>query len=200
MPTVFYVESSCVITVNVFPFDTQTCNVPIMSFVYGGDDVVTTGVVGDKAIMVSPGNGEWEVTNVTTLDTGFDTMQVFYFEIHLKRVPNFYIYVIALPCFLLTLLSIIGMFWSPNVRKEQLTKLSIGLTSMVSMTVLLDMLATAIPKTAVFPLLGIYVVVCVGIISAACVVIVVFALKNPKKKSDFEMRKDEETREMMTKR
>ncbi|CAJ0932982.1 unnamed protein product, partial [Mesorhabditis belari] len=154
MPTVFYVESSCVITVNVFPFDTQKCNVPIMSFVYGGDDVVTTGVVGDKAIMVSPGNGEWEVTNVTTLDTGFDTMQVFYFEIHLKRVPNFYIYVIALPCFILTLLSIIGMFWSPNVRKEQLTKLSIGLTSMVSMTVLLDMLATAIPKTAVFPLLG----------------------------------------------
>ncbi|CAJ0949842.1 unnamed protein product, partial [Mesorhabditis belari] len=49
------------------------------------------------------------------------------------------------------------MFWTPNIKKEQLVKLTIGLTSLVSMTVLLQMLSDAIPKTSVFPLLGIYV-------------------------------------------
>ncbi|CAJ0568509.1 unnamed protein product, partial [Mesorhabditis spiculigera] len=42
------------------------------------------------------------------------------------------------------------------------TQLGIGLTSLVSMTVLLDMLSDAIPKTVDFPILGIYVVLCVG--------------------------------------
>lgn len=46
----------------------------------------------------------------------------FGFNIHIKRVPNYYVYVIALPCFILTTLSIIGMFWTPNIKKEQLVK------------------------------------------------------------------------------
>ncbi|CAJ0933613.1 unnamed protein product, partial [Mesorhabditis belari] len=102
----------------------------------------------------------------------------------IRRVPNFYVYVIATPCFILTTLSIVGMFWTPNIKKEQLVKLTIGLTSLVSMTVLLDMLSSAIPKTSVFPLLGIYVVFCVAITSFASVVITLHCLPNPKKHHD----------------
>ncbi|CAJ0919325.1 unnamed protein product, partial [Mesorhabditis belari] len=197
MPTVYYVEIACPITVDTFPFDVQACQIPILSFLYSPDDILTNGTVAPAALSLDGGNGEWNVTHITTTTTSFAaTMQVFYFIIHLKRVPNFYVYVIALPCFILTMLSVIGMFWSPNIRKEQLTKLSIGLTSLVSMTVLLDLLSTAIPKTRVFPLLGIYVVVCVGIISAACVVIVMFALQNPRKKNDWELKKEAHERAM----
>lgn len=42
--------------------------------------------------------------------------------------------------------------------------------------------------------LGIYVVVCVGIISAACMAIVTFSLHNPKKKSEMELKKLDEQR------
>ncbi|CAJ0933858.1 unnamed protein product, partial [Mesorhabditis belari] len=149
MPTVYYVEIACPITVDTFPFDVQACQIPILSFLYTPDDVLTNGTVSPAAL---------------SLD-GVD-------------------------------FKLVGMFWSPNIRKEQLTKLSIGLTSLVSMTVLLDLLSTAIPKTRVFPLLGIYVVVCVGIISAACVVIVMFALQNPRKKNDWELKKEAHERAM----
>ncbi|CAJ0947323.1 unnamed protein product, partial [Mesorhabditis belari] len=199
MPTVYYVEISCVISVDVFPFDKQACELPVMSFAYLPADVITNGSVSPEALSLYAGNGEWNVTHVTTKPISFVTMQLFYFIIHVKRVPNFYVYVIALPCFILTLLSIIGMFWSSNIKKEQLTKLSIGLTSLVSMTVLLDLLSTSIPKTEVFPLLGICVVVCVGIISAACVIIVVFSLQNPRKKTEAEMKRAEEEEKRLTK-
>ncbi|CAJ0956012.1 unnamed protein product, partial [Mesorhabditis belari] len=104
------------------------------------------------------GNGEWDVTNVSTLNIVEAGMEVTFYLLNIRRVPNFYVYVIALPCFILTALSVVGMFWTRNIKKEQLVKLSIGLTSLVSMTVLLEMLSDSIPKTSVFPLLGIYVV------------------------------------------
>ncbi|CAJ0566934.1 unnamed protein product, partial [Mesorhabditis spiculigera] len=84
------------------------------------------------------------------------------------------------------------MFWTPNFKADQLTKLGIGLTSLVSMTVLLDMLADAIPKTDDFPLLGIYVVVCVGLTSFACVIVVVYPLDNYHKKTNLEIKKSAE--------
>ncbi|CAJ0924563.1 unnamed protein product, partial [Mesorhabditis belari] len=112
-----------------------------------------------------------DVTNVLTFGTVQAGVQMVAYLLNIRRVPNFYVYVIALPFFILTGLSIVGMFWTPNIKKEQLVKLTIGLTSLVSMTVLLEMLSDAIPKTSVFPLLGIYVVCCVGVTSLASVVI-----------------------------
>ncbi|CAJ0566930.1 unnamed protein product, partial [Mesorhabditis spiculigera] len=72
------------------------------------------------------------------------------------------------------------------------TQLGIGLTSLVSMTVLLDMLSDAIPKTVDFPILGIYVVLCVGVTSFACVIVVVFPLDNFHRKTNLEIKKSVE--------
>ncbi|CAJ0587585.1 unnamed protein product, partial [Mesorhabditis spiculigera] len=51
--------------------------------------------------------------------------------------------------------------------------LSIGLTSMMSMTLLLDMMSKEIPKTAAFPLLGFYVIISIAIIALGCAVVVI---------------------------
>ncbi|CAJ0944982.1 unnamed protein product, partial [Mesorhabditis belari] len=134
--------------------------------------------------MTTWGNGEWDVTNITTINVNQGGSEYIGYVLSIRRVPNFYVYVIALPCFILTALSVVGMFWTPNIKKEQLVKLTIGLTSLVSMTVLLDMLSDAIPKTSVFPLLGIYVVVCVGITSISSVIITLHCLPNPKMKEE----------------
>ncbi|CAJ0932769.1 unnamed protein product, partial [Mesorhabditis belari] len=157
MTTVFYVETSCQINANKFPFDKQNCTLSILSL--GLDQkYISLGVEVDRGPKTLGGNGEWVI--VDAIPMRYESvslsanLEVTGFFILINRVPNFYVYVIALPCFILTMLSIVGMFWSPNIKKEQLTKLSIGLTSLVSMTVLLDMLARAIPKTQVFPLLA----------------------------------------------
>ncbi|CAJ0923056.1 unnamed protein product, partial [Mesorhabditis belari] len=149
MTTAYYAETACPIYANVFPFDSQNCSIEILSL-----SLETEWISMEASFLNLPGqlvgNGEWDVVNASAVlfPPGLtEVMQIVTFLIIIKRVPNFYVYVIALPCFILTVLSIIGMFWTPNTKKEQLTKLSIGLTSLVSITVLMGMLADAIPKT-----------------------------------------------------
>ncbi|CAJ0947217.1 unnamed protein product, partial [Mesorhabditis belari] len=192
MMSVFFVEISCIIQIKNFPFDKQTCFLPIMSFSYNSNLVVTNGFVNPNTVnrlLNESGNGEWQVKQIGQRSYPFGRQQIMELVVEMKRVPNYYVYVIALPCFIITFLAIIGMFWTKNFESEQLEKLGIGLTSLVSMTVLLEMLSNSIPKTAVFPLLGIYVVCSVGIIAIACLLIMVISKKDPCKKSALEMKK-----------
>ncbi|CAJ0949681.1 unnamed protein product, partial [Mesorhabditis belari] len=179
--TAYYAQTTCDISANTFPFDRQNCTLPILSLNMEMKWIdLKLDVLSDGAQIW--GNGEWIVVELLPIIFPPEgTMEIVGFSLIIKRVPNFYVYVIALPCFLLTMLSVIGMFWSQNFKKQQLEKLSIGLTSLVSMTVLLEMLATAIPKTEVFPLLGIYVVCCVGIITLACMTVVIYSQASPVK-------------------
>ncbi|CAJ0947345.1 unnamed protein product, partial [Mesorhabditis belari] len=168
MVTAYFTETACSIDANIFPFDKQNCSIPVLSLTYLAKWISLHYRVNTVSSTLV-GNGEWLVLNALPIAAKIsENLEIGSFLLMIKRVPNFYVYVIALPCFILTSLSIIGMFWSPNHKKEQLAKLSIGLTSLVSLTVLMEMLADAIPKTQAFPLLGIYVVACLGVISMRC--------------------------------
>ncbi|CAJ0949495.1 unnamed protein product, partial [Mesorhabditis belari] len=172
-----YVETICNLNLGHFPFDAQDCPIRFMVNSYPVNLVSSTGVYASFDVENRTSNSEWHATSIRMtpfLDTQASTpFESVIFYIHLKRVPQFYIYVIILPCSTLSVLSIIGMFWNENRVEQQLEKLSIGLTSLMSMTVLLDIVATSVPKTKVFPLLGIFVLICVFIIGVGCVVLVV---------------------------
>ncbi|CAJ0951068.1 unnamed protein product, partial [Mesorhabditis belari] len=195
LPLVFYAELACPLEVSTFPFDQQDCPIPLGSLSYEVKFSYMTGSVNNMNV-ANPGNGEWLVTNITIAPFNVDTpTQTICPVFHIKRVPNFYVYVIALPCFITTLLAIVGMFWTPVVKSEQLVKLSIGLTSLVSMTVLLDMLAAAIPKTSVFPLLGIYVLSCILVISLACILVIIYSQPDVMRKCSMaKLKKQEEAK------
>ncbi|CAJ0937252.1 unnamed protein product, partial [Mesorhabditis belari] len=179
MSIMFLTESRCVFDVANFPFDVQKCTLDFFDATYDIHDVTQTGELFTKYQWdIIESNGEWTIQNVsinyTLVEQGdayfnYDYLQ---FTFILCREPNFYIFVIAIPCFLLTLLSICGMFWTPNLKDEQLIKLSIGLTSMMSMTLFVDMVSQQIPKNTSFPLLGSFVIVDVFVISIACVLLV----------------------------
>ncbi|CAJ0947231.1 unnamed protein product, partial [Mesorhabditis belari] len=184
MATPYYFEVSCEIDITTFPFDNQTCLLPILSYAYDSTVIKSNGTINQETVgeaLSGIGNGEWECTGISESSYQFADQQIFQLSLQLKRIPNYYVYVIAFPCFIITLLSVFGMFWTQSLQEEQLAKLGIGLTSLVSMTVLLDLLSTSIPKTAVFPLLGIYVVCCVGIIAGACILIMVLSAETPQK-------------------
>ncbi|CAJ0934387.1 unnamed protein product, partial [Mesorhabditis belari] len=59
-----------------------------------------------------------------------------------------------------------------NRKEDQLIKLSIGLTSLMSIAVLLQIVTDSIPKSKTFPLLGVYAIVCVFIIACGCAVLI----------------------------
>ncbi|CAJ0576226.1 unnamed protein product, partial [Mesorhabditis spiculigera] len=188
-----YAETRCVMDVKNFPFDEQSCTIDIFNNAYTLDMVQETGALFTKYVDgIIFDNGEWKFKNVSMeyfdfSGTGRDKYDFLQFVLNIKREPNFYVFVIVIPCFLLTLLSIWGMFWTLNNREEQLSKLSIGLTSMMSMTIFVQMLSEEIPRNSSFPLLGWFVIIDVGLVSLACVILVTLPFekaKNVKKEVD----------------
>ncbi|CAJ0580674.1 unnamed protein product, partial [Mesorhabditis spiculigera] len=179
------VTISCPMDLGKFPFDSQICPILFGLASYWVNQITSNGTLFDFDYKSMSGNGEWTVENIslTAYQVPSKTMpqDVLCFEMYVKREPNFYIYVIVLPTFLLTFLSVTGMFWTPNTKDEQLTKMSIGLTSMMSMTIFVQMVSEQIPRTVTFPLLGIFVIVCVAIVSCACVVLIMFSTKRKEK-------------------
>ncbi|CAJ0934652.1 unnamed protein product, partial [Mesorhabditis belari] len=55
--------------------------------------------------------------------------------------------------------------------ETQLDKIMLGLSSLMSIAVLLDIVGEAIPRNQTFPLIGIYITVCVSIIAVGCVIL-----------------------------
>ncbi|CAJ0916622.1 unnamed protein product, partial [Mesorhabditis belari] len=161
-----------------FPFDHEICSLYFMVYSYNYWDVSMSLSIPEKKIYLIAGNGEWSISRITSQIDFYNTTSYAYafdsgaFNIFMRREPHFYIYVIVFPCFILSFLSVIGMFCSRNRKEDQLIKLSIGLTSLMSIAVLLQIVTDSIPKSKTFPLLGVYAIVCVFIIACGCAVLI----------------------------
>ncbi|CAJ0932157.1 unnamed protein product, partial [Mesorhabditis belari] len=150
------VDLVCIMDIQKFPFDYQQCGLSFSSQVYPWHHYNLKGELFTKY-------------NVSCMRVSFNVL--------LRRRPHFYIYVIGIPCFLLTFLSVTGCFWTANVKEEQLSKLGIALTSMMSMTTFVNIISQEMPKTSHFPLLGSYVLTCISITSMASLILVIFPEK-----------------------
>ncbi|CAJ0925509.1 unnamed protein product, partial [Mesorhabditis belari] len=146
--------------------DSHVCMIASMTYEWFKVDQ-RAGLFTSESDSGAYGNGEFVVKNVTMFHVPVQGSNLD--QGSAGREPSFYIYVITIPCFLLTFLSIVGCFWTTNVKERQLEKLAIALTSMMSMTTFVDMVSQQMPKTNDFPLLGTFVLICVFITSAACV-------------------------------
>ncbi|KAK5985588.1 hypothetical protein GCK32_010688, partial [Trichostrongylus colubriformis] len=82
-----------------------------------------------------------------------------HYILHLNRRPIYYITVIVVPTFLISALSILGIFSPGSNDGPRNEKVSLGLGSLLAMTVLLDIVAGAMPKSNSIPLLGFYIIV-----------------------------------------
>ncbi|KAK6053314.1 hypothetical protein COOONC_09181 [Cooperia oncophora] len=78
---------------------------------------------------------------------------------HLQRRPIYYITVIVAPTFLISALSILGIFSPGSSDGPRNEKVSLGLGSLLAMTVLLGIVAGAMPKSNSIPLLGYYILI-----------------------------------------
>ena len=73
------------------------------------------------------------------------------YTIQMRRKPLFYVFNMIMPCFIITLISLLG-FYIPSNSGE---KVSMGITTLLSMTVFLMLVAENMPPTSdVLPLVG----------------------------------------------
>ncbi|CAJ0565458.1 unnamed protein product, partial [Mesorhabditis spiculigera] len=169
--TIMFIIASCRLEMQDFPFDRQSCAIGLQNHhILKPMLTMESRISPTMDPSVYEGNSEWCFLNISSNLTGVPeelTMAGFVFVLH--REPLFYVFVVIFPSFLLTTLANFGMFWSANIRENKLEKMGLGLASMMAMTVMLDLASQQIHKTAAFPLLGYYVIICTAIIALGCV-------------------------------
>ncbi|XP_067649984.1 neuronal acetylcholine receptor subunit alpha-2-like [Haliotis asinina] len=169
----------CQIDVASFPMDQQHCVMTFESWTYNGDQLNISNGEGEEAPLDEyMGNGEWEVTSFlkyrhavryTCCPEPYITLKYF---VKLKRWPLFFLVYLMMPCLIITLVALLGLL-VPNESGE---KISIGITSLLSMIALLLVISTWLPSTSIaIPLLGRYFVINIFIVSLS-ICLAVFTL------------------------
>ncbi|CAD6198596.1 unnamed protein product [Caenorhabditis auriculariae] len=165
-----YVQAICRIQTQAFPFDCQFCAVALASPLLSVNEMIVNATQPPRDSYFT-GNAEWHLFNVTVRHMTFEEegesrVEVHYI-FHLQRRPIYYITVIVAPTFLISALSILGIFSPGSNEGPRNEKVSLGLGSLLAMTVLLGIVAGAMPKSNDIPLLGYYILVVIVLCAVA---------------------------------
>jgi hypothetical protein len=121
-------------------------------------------------------NGEWNLIdlNAILILKKYSCCDESYPEVHynfiIRRRPLYYVFNMVFPCLLITLVAFLGFYLPPGSSE----KVSIGITTLLSITVFLMLVSESMPPTSEhLPLLGIYYAVTIGIVSFSTAMAVV---------------------------
>ncbi|KAK5983526.1 hypothetical protein GCK32_001141, partial [Trichostrongylus colubriformis] len=160
------VKVFCKYKITMFPFDRQNCTVQYEPW-QSTHLEVTIEVHPEPDIAYFKPSNEWDLISYTArtghgkyppILTG--TTSRAYYDIVIKRRPHYYVACFMLPCFIIMELSLLGLFSPSSDSGEHSEKVTMGLTSLLSMTILLLMISENLPKTSEGPpILGFFVLV-----------------------------------------
>ena len=149
-------RSSCPVDLTFFPFDKQVCQMEFMNWVYGerSANMTVTDAHVDQNYFVK--GGEWSLlsTSVTMISRKIpdfpDTFPAVIVSLTLQRDPSYFTLNVIVPCVIITFMAVL-VFFLPSESGE---KISLGITVLLSYSVLLLMIADITPRTAKQPLLS----------------------------------------------
>ena len=152
------VISMCEMNVKLFPFDTQICKLKIGSWMYHGLQLHIANMSSQLDLSSLIPNGAWIVDNAPVIP-----WTVYYgccvepyhgltVEIHLTRMPKFFIYTICFP----TMLMLIILLFGSLMPSESEGKSMLGITIILTQIVLALIVNEYIPvQSRETPLIGV---------------------------------------------
>uniref|UniRef100_A0A914V932 Uncharacterized protein n=1 Tax=Plectus sambesii TaxID=2011161 RepID=A0A914V932_9BILA len=172
----------CNYDITLFPFDLQNCTMQVGSWMHTRDQMdiffsTPTDIFSYKQ------NSQWDLISMMAhkLKEFFGAAAVPWsiidYNIVIQRRPSYYILTFVLPSFIITTISIIGVFAPFNDAGDREEKVTMGLTTLLTMTVMVTLIADKMPKSSDgMPLLGIYIMLQIGIaaLSSLMAVIVMY--------------------------
>ncbi|CAD6189357.1 unnamed protein product [Caenorhabditis auriculariae] len=179
------VDLTCPMSVLSFPFDVQLCSLQFGSWSYQAHEISFN--VLDTFVPKQGKNSEWDIISfkaekiVTKYENtlgGFNEYEEIFYKLELRRKPLYYIVVILLPTFLIVTVSNVGLFTPHGVHGDREEHVSLGLTTMLTMAVILDMVTGQMPRSSEgIPLLGLYVLIefVISVIAVLVSVVIIFA-------------------------
>lgn len=142
--------TSCDLDVYNFPFDTQKCKIIFMNWIYTAIYVNYT-IIPSVSTDHIQNSSEWSFVNVST---GYSSLYFIYpvvwFELTLKRVPEYFVFNIVMPAVCLSVLSCIVFLIPPGAGE----KMGMTVTLLMSYSVILLMMADNVPRNSSLPMIS----------------------------------------------
>uniref|UniRef100_A0A914UHY6 Uncharacterized protein n=1 Tax=Plectus sambesii TaxID=2011161 RepID=A0A914UHY6_9BILA len=163
-----------------FPFDVQNCTLHILSWTLSADEM---DIFPSYPADLGPyrEHAEWDLISFSarrTLTTYGNLSSPFvdvYYDIVIQRKPTYYLTTFVLPSFIITTLAIVGIFspFTDSGGREE--KVTMGLTTLLTMSIILLLVTEQMPKSSEgVPLLGLYILFQIALsASASCISIFV---------------------------
>jgi len=156
-PTKF--RSTCPVDVKYFPFDDQTCNLKLSSWMYDGTKLNVLNRTSNIDLENYVPNGEWELLEARLTRTEqyypcciepYPSMTV---TIRIRRKTLYYMYNIVFPCMMMSSLTVLVFCLPPDSGE----KIALGVTVILAFSVFMLAIAEKMPETSEsIPLIGIY--------------------------------------------
>ena len=150
--------TTCDIDITFFPFDLQRCEIVVGAWAYYSQKMNLINASSEIKLHDYTENGEWEIleTVVTWNDTGLPCCPDVRYSyvssgLYLRRRTSYYFVNIVAPCFMLSVLVLMGFCIPPEAGE----KISCGISVMLAFTVFLLMVSESVPRTSLqLPVLG----------------------------------------------
>ncbi|CAJ0608000.1 unnamed protein product [Cylicocyclus nassatus] len=160
-PTIY--KLSCVLDLRFFPFDVQTCrltfgswtfdNTLIDYFPYNATHAIgTANCIDNEGWTVLTTSVHRQVNHYACCPNNYTLLE---FNLSIQRKPLYYVINLITPTSIITLISIIGFFSSSSINELREEKITLGITTLLSMSILIFMVSDKMPSTSSFiPLIG----------------------------------------------
>ncbi|GMT13399.1 hypothetical protein PFISCL1PPCAC_4696, partial [Pristionchus fissidentatus] len=165
-----------------FPFDIQDCTYCLTLPFYTNDELVLKTTIDDDAFVQDTSEWALALTGLSN-NSCHQKTDFFYFNITMTRRPAFWVTLVILPTFLLVTVVLLGLFCGSvhepieNVRFFQAnTQVSLGLATMMSMTVNVGILNESLAKSQTLPIIGWFVLWEIVLITVAVISVLLMDL------------------------
>jgi len=156
-PTKF--RSTCSVNVMYFPFDDQSCQFKLSSWMYDGTKVNVTNRTNNVDLENYVPNGEWElldtrlISGVSYFPLGPEPYPYVTVSLKIRRKTLYYMYNIVFPCMMMSTLTVLVFCMPPDSGE----KIALGVTVILAFSVFMLAIAERMPETSEsIPLIGIY--------------------------------------------
>ncbi|CAI4228454.1 unnamed protein product [Auanema sp. JU1783] len=156
-------RTSCLLDIRFFPYDQQICKLTISSWTSSKSDIDYIAEFTSVNLDNFLPNEEWVVISfdINRVEQKFvccpEPWVLLEASLVVRRKPLYYIVNLVIPTSVITMVAVTGFFTAASTSSERREKLSLGIDSLLAMSILMMMVSEQMPTTSDYvPLFGLF--------------------------------------------
>lgn len=156
-------RTSCMLDIRFFPYDQQECKLVISSWTSSKSDIDYEAEFDHVNLDNFIPNEEWVVVSfkIVRIEEKFvccpEPWVLLEAILIVRRKPLYYIVNLVIPTSVITMVAVTGFFTAASTSSERREKLSLGIDSLLAMSILMMMVSEQMPTTSDYvPLFGVF--------------------------------------------